>query len=275
MPTMRISAIKIGPRFRVELGDLSALAASIKAIGLLHEVIVTGQGDLVCGRRRVEACRSLGWKDIPCRVVDIDHLIAERDENECRKDFTVSERVAIAKAIEEREKPEAAKRKQSTQTKGGDRAGAPKLGSEKFTEPSESDADEYERYKQRRDEIQQRQSQTTPLPKRGEAADIAARAAGFSRPTYEKAKEVVEAAKEEPEKFADLKEQMDLTGKVDPAHKEMERRKAGAEPQERPYDVMDDVAKITAFIERLRKNWTKDEHKTVIQHCLRQLAKDI
>ncbi|HEY7423255.1 MAG TPA: hypothetical protein VH682_03345 [Gemmataceae bacterium] len=41
--------------------------------------------------------------------------------------------------------------------------------------------------------------------------------------TYDKAKAVVKAAKEEPEKFGDLKEKMDATGKVAPAYKDMQR----------------------------------------------------
>ena len=61
---------------------------------------------------------------------------------------------------------------------------------------------------------------------KGEAKARAAKAVGMSRPTYEKAKAVVEAAQAEPGKFADLQEQMDATGKVSPAHAELERRKA-------------------------------------------------
>lgn len=37
-------------------------------------------------------------------------LLAERDENTCRKDMTLSERVAVGRAIEELEKPSAAER---------------------------------------------------------------------------------------------------------------------------------------------------------------------
>lgn len=38
-------------------------------------------------------------------------LIAERDENTCRKDFTPSEAVALGRKLEELEKPAAAERK--------------------------------------------------------------------------------------------------------------------------------------------------------------------
>src|SRR4051794_8705105 len=95
-----ITDIRIGPRHRQDLGDLASLKASIQELGLLNAVIVSADRFLICGRRRLEACRELGHAEIECREADIDSLLAERDENECRKEFTVTERVAIAKAIE-------------------------------------------------------------------------------------------------------------------------------------------------------------------------------
>lgn len=98
-----ISEIKIGARYRKDMGDLQALADSIKAQGLLQPIGVTENLDLVFGERRLRACRDiLGWTEIAARVVNVTSLIeGERDENEVRKDFTTSERVAIAQAIEE------------------------------------------------------------------------------------------------------------------------------------------------------------------------------
>jgi ParB family transcriptional regulator, chromosome partitioning protein len=97
-----IDAIKIGSRFRQDHGDIAALARSIEAVGLLHPVVVTPSNELVCGERRIEAARLLGWQEIPARVVDIDAIVlGEHAENELRKDFTVSERVAIGRAVEE------------------------------------------------------------------------------------------------------------------------------------------------------------------------------
>jgi hypothetical protein len=48
----------------------------------------------------------------------------------------------------------------------------------------------------------------------------------MSGKTYEKAAEVVKAAEAEPEKFGDLPDKMDATGKVDAAFKEMQKRQA-------------------------------------------------
>jgi len=100
---VRIKDIIIGKRFRTDLGDLKPLAKSIKErASLPQSIVITPSMELVCGMRRLMACRDiLGWTHIPVRVVDIEDIVlGEYDENELRKDFTTSERVAIARAIE-------------------------------------------------------------------------------------------------------------------------------------------------------------------------------
>jgi ParB family transcriptional regulator, chromosome partitioning protein len=102
MTALPLDAIKIGSRFRQDHGDVAALARSIEAVGLLHPVVVTPSNELVCGERRIEAARLLGWQEIPVRVVNIEAIVfGEQAENELRKDFTMSERVAIGRAVEE------------------------------------------------------------------------------------------------------------------------------------------------------------------------------
>jgi ParB family chromosome partitioning protein len=94
--------IRIGLRHRKDMGDLEVLAASISAFGLLHPPVVTKEGVLVCGERRFRAMRDiLGWKTIPVIVLEVSSIVeGEYAENEIRKDFTPSERVAIGRAIE-------------------------------------------------------------------------------------------------------------------------------------------------------------------------------
>jgi ParB family transcriptional regulator, chromosome partitioning protein len=53
---MKISDIKIGNRFRKDLGDIQNLADSIREIGLLQPVVVNENNDLIAGQRRIEAC---------------------------------------------------------------------------------------------------------------------------------------------------------------------------------------------------------------------------
>ena len=97
---MNISDIIVGTRHRRDIGDIQSLADSITAVGLMHPPVVTVDNTLVAGFRRIKAAELLGWAEIPVRVIDTDALLqAEHDENECRKDFTPSERVAIADAI--------------------------------------------------------------------------------------------------------------------------------------------------------------------------------
>ena len=69
--------------------------------GLLQPVVIRPDGYLIAGERRLRACRALGWSEIPVRVVDLENLITgEAAENFCRKDFTLSEAVAIKRALE-------------------------------------------------------------------------------------------------------------------------------------------------------------------------------
>jgi ParB-like chromosome segregation protein Spo0J len=99
---LKITDIKVGQRHRRDMGDLTALADSIRQEGLLQPIGVTDNLELVFGQRRLLAYRDiLKRKTILARIVDVSSIIAgEYAENEIRKDFTASERVAIAKAIE-------------------------------------------------------------------------------------------------------------------------------------------------------------------------------
>jgi hypothetical protein len=95
-----LDEIGIGPRHRHDMGDLQVLADSMNEIGLLQPIGVTAGFTLVFGERRLRAARMLGWTIIAARIVDLPSIVAgEYAENEVRKDFTPSERVAIAEAI--------------------------------------------------------------------------------------------------------------------------------------------------------------------------------
>ena len=98
---LAIEKIDIGTRFREEMGDLDALAENIRDLGLLQPIGITQDFKLVFGERRLRACRDiLKRTEIDTRVVKVSSILAgEYAENEVRKDFTPSERVAIAKAM--------------------------------------------------------------------------------------------------------------------------------------------------------------------------------
>jgi ParB-like chromosome segregation protein Spo0J len=189
-PTMKIADIKVGERHRKEMGDIAALAASIGETGLLHPVVVSRDGKLIAGERRLLAAQQLGWTEVPVTVVDLDNIVhGEFAENTERKDFTYTEAVAIKRAIEPVEKA-AAKERQRT----GARQGRKALGK-------------------------------LPTASKGRAADKAAKATGRKRRSLEKAEAVMKAAEAEPERFGDLAKRLDEEGaRVDAIHQEMRRR---------------------------------------------------
>ncbi len=97
-------SIRVADRHRKDMGDLEVLAASIATEGLLQPVGITEDNHLVFGARRLEAVRDiLRSPTIAALVVNVSSILAgEYAENEIRKDFTPSERVAIGKTLEAR-----------------------------------------------------------------------------------------------------------------------------------------------------------------------------
>ena len=206
---MRLKDIRIGKRHRADVGDVRSLAASIAKLGLLHPVVVDSKRRLVAGARRLGAVRSLGWKDVPVRVVRTltdaaSALRAERDENTERKAFAPSEMVGIARALEPLERAEATAR-----LKHG---GRPKQG--------------------------QKRSGKLPEHSTGNTRDRLGRAVGVSGRTLDKARAVVEAAERNPRGYGDLLRAMDSTGNIHGAYRRLEKRQQAeaiaAEPQPLP-----------------------------------------
>lgn len=167
--SIAIDSIRCGDRFRKDFGDLSGLAASIEQLGLLQPIGINAENELVFGQRRLKAFQLLGRSTIPARVIDVPAIVlAEHAENEIRKDFTVSERVEIGKAVEQELKAI------------GERRGRPKQENEGQGELVEGIPDNY-----------------PELPGK-ETRQIAAAKAGFgSEFTYRQAKTVVEKAEPE------------------------------------------------------------------------------
>jgi N6-adenosine-specific RNA methylase IME4 len=191
---MRIADIQIGYRYRKDLGDVRLLANSIAEVGLLHPVVVTPEGRLIAGQRRLEACRKLGWTEIPATVVDLFQAArGEAHENLVRKDLLPSEIVALKRAIEPLERREARERQ-------GARAD--------LAPGSAGDS--------------------------GDARDKIARYLGVGRTTIERAEAVVEAAEEEPEEYGHLIEQMDRSGKIAGAYRRLEVLRQAKELNESP-----------------------------------------
>lgn len=70
---VRTGDVRTGANIRTQLGDLSALAQSIAAVGILEPILVTQHGSgyiVVVGHRRLAAARKARLKEIPVIVRD-------------------------------------------------------------------------------------------------------------------------------------------------------------------------------------------------------------
>jgi ParB-like chromosome segregation protein Spo0J len=65
-----VDALRVGERFRHDLGDIDALAQDIDRRGLINPIVVTPDGTILDGVRRLEAVRKLDWNTVWVRVVE-------------------------------------------------------------------------------------------------------------------------------------------------------------------------------------------------------------
>jgi ParB/RepB/Spo0J family partition protein len=118
----KLDEIIVGTRHRRDLGDVAAL--SMAELGLLHPVVVRPDGTLIAGERRLRAAQLLGWAEIPVTVMDLDAVARGKfADNSHRKDFTLSESVAIKRALEPIERAAARERMASPEKFSGQAKG--------------------------------------------------------------------------------------------------------------------------------------------------------
>jgi N6-adenosine-specific RNA methylase IME4 len=189
-PTRPVGKIKVGKRHRKDFGDLKGLAADINEHGLLQPIVVNEHNQLIAGERRLKAWQFSRFRDqpIPVHAVPLaDILAGEWAENDpaLRKDFKLTEAVAIRKAIEAKLKPEARARLAQAGAVGG--RGGGKIEGAKIN-----------------------------------VAEKASQFTGKSRRTLDKAEAVDDAAKRDPARFGKLKEDMDRTGRADAPYKRLQ-----------------------------------------------------
>jgi hypothetical protein len=98
---VKINDIKIGTPHREEMGDIEELAESIEENGLLQAIGITPDNELIFGERRLRAYRDvMQLETIPARVIEVDNVLHARiAEDVMRKDYTLTERVAIVQAL--------------------------------------------------------------------------------------------------------------------------------------------------------------------------------
>jgi ParB family chromosome partitioning protein len=75
IPLTLITPNSLQPRKNFDEGELSELRLSIRENGLLQPLVVRPRGsgyELVAGERRLRAMQSLGWREAPAHVRDLD-----------------------------------------------------------------------------------------------------------------------------------------------------------------------------------------------------------
>lgn len=85
-------------RQRRELRNIDELAESIQRIGLINPIVITQDGVLVAGERRLTAIRQLGWTHVPVQFVedlsDYELQTIELEENIKRENLPWQDEVA-------------------------------------------------------------------------------------------------------------------------------------------------------------------------------------
>lgn len=114
-----IDSITIGTRHRSDLGDLEPLASSIDRLGLLQPITITPDGVLLCGRRRLEAVKQLGWRTVRVWVRTgisdgLNHLLAMQDENALHKPLSPIEAARLYRELKQVMSEDAARRQRAT-----------------------------------------------------------------------------------------------------------------------------------------------------------------
>jgi hypothetical protein len=95
-----ISMIVVNERQRktIDVAELKSLASDIDRYGLLHPIVISRDGTLLAGERRLRACRDiLGWTHISANFLDElpyrQQFLIEFTENERRQNLTWQERM--------------------------------------------------------------------------------------------------------------------------------------------------------------------------------------
>ena len=216
-----INSIIIRDRARKDLGDIKSLAESISSVGLMQPPVVNEHNELVDGQRRIEAFRQLGRTEILTFRVNLEQiLLGEFHANSNRKDFTCSERVAIAAAVE-KYVPE--------HSRG---VGRPARNKNVSTE-SEASGNDYDAESRNTDRdrnvsnvgINTKDNVVKLATFSGRQKDNVSRYFGISRNTLEKEKKIIKAAEQNPEIFDELRKKVDQRRiSVDKAYNQIQKQ---------------------------------------------------
>jgi 16S rRNA G966 N2-methylase RsmD len=203
-----IDSIIISDRTRKYFGDIDSLAESISTVELLQPIVINEKNELIDGQRRIQAYTRLGRSQIPFYRVSLKEIIlGEFHANFNRKEFTTSERVVICKAVEE------------LFMKHSRSVGRPKRN-QKLDESIMKDM----KLSQDSTNEKNKNNMVNLTTFSGRIKDNVSRYFGISRNTLEKEKVIVNAAKQNPEVFEELRKKVDLKKiSVDKAFHEIQK----------------------------------------------------
>jgi ParB family chromosome partitioning protein len=104
-----IEDIVVKKRIRKDMGNIPALADSMRRLGQISPISITKNNHLVAGARRLEAAKLLGWRTINVIIVDLPSKIAkleyEIEENIYRQEFSSEEIVDANKKLDRLRNP--------------------------------------------------------------------------------------------------------------------------------------------------------------------------
>ena len=85
------------------MGDIEALAESLKRYGQISPIMISAKNVLIAGERRLEAAKYLGWRTINAVISESSSELArlelEIEENMQRRDFNMEEVAEATKKI--------------------------------------------------------------------------------------------------------------------------------------------------------------------------------
>jgi len=98
-----IKDIIVRKRIRKDMGDIEALAESLKRYGQISPIMISPKNVLIAGERRLEAAKYLGWRNINAVISESSSELArlelEVEENMQRRDFNMEEVAEATKKI--------------------------------------------------------------------------------------------------------------------------------------------------------------------------------
>jgi ParB family chromosome partitioning protein len=104
-----LNEIIVKKRVRKEMGNIVALADSMKRYGQMSPILLNNHNQLIAGGRRLEAARYLGWRTINAVVMDtsgeLPMLEYEVEENLQRQNFTEDEMAQAARRLNKLRNP--------------------------------------------------------------------------------------------------------------------------------------------------------------------------